>query len=69
MLVTESTPYIQLMFANNKGLGAKHAAQPRSGTKKKMEIYDANLCFYSLLTKLTCTLFDNICDPPRDFRE
>ena len=39
MLVTESTPYIQLMFANNKGLGAKHAAQPRSGTKKIMEIF------------------------------
>ena len=37
--------------------------------EKKMEIYDANLCFYSLLTKLTYTLFDNICDPPRDFRE
>ena len=26
--------------------------------KKKMEIYDANLCFYSLLTKLTYTLFE-----------
>ena len=39
MIVTESTPYMQLMFVNDKGLGAKHAAQPRSGTKKIMKIF------------------------------